>query len=181
MHRVLVNVRIAVIIWLLILTTSQAGHAQDFFGKERGSRGGEPIEVSSERMRSENSGQKIVFSGNVVSRWGDLEIVSDILEIHNTQDNKKTNEIIAIGNVVITRGIKKARGDKAIYFEEAQKIILTGTPKAMAWEGKNTIEGREMIFLLDVDRFIVNEKVRMKIYPKGRGTPGTKSKKEKRR
>ena len=28
------------------------------------------------------------------------------------------------------------------------------------------IEGREMIFLLDKDRFVVNERVRMKIYPK---------------
>ncbi|MFQ5716561.1 MAG: LptA/OstA family protein [Nitrospinales bacterium] len=175
------NVKIAVIIWLLVITMSQAGHAQDLLRKESGSHGGEPIEISSERMRSENSGQKIVFSGNVVGQWGDLEIVSDILEIHNTQDNKKTNEIVAIGNVIITRGIKKARGDKAIYFDEAQKIILTGTPKAIAWEGKNTIEGAEMIFLLDVDRFIVNDKVRMKIYPKGRETPGTKSKKEKRK
>jgi hypothetical protein len=28
------------------------------------------------------------------------------------------------------------------------------------------IEGREMIFLLEKDRFVVNQRVRMKIYPK---------------
>ena len=30
----------------------------------------------------------------------------------------------------------------------------------------NMIEGREMIFLLEKDRFVVNQRVRMKIYPK---------------
>ena len=47
-----------------------------------------------------------------------------------------------------------------------QKIILTGTPYATAWEEGNMIEGREMIFLLEKDRFVVNQRVRMKIYPK---------------
>ena len=39
-------------------------------------------------------------------------------------------------------------------------------PKATAWEESNMIEGREMIFLLDKDRFVANNRVRMKIYPK---------------
>ena len=55
---------------------------------------------------------------------------------------------------------------KAIYLDKLQKIILTGTPKATAWEESNMIEGREMIFLLDKDRFVANNRVRMKIYPK---------------
>lgn len=126
----------------------------------------EPIEITSDRMRSENQGLKIVFSGNVVGIWGDLKILSDILEIHNTPDKKGTEQIIALGNVVITRGEKKATGDKAIYLDKKQKIILTGSPIATAWEGKNKIESKEMIFLLDSDRFLAKDKVRMKFYPK---------------
>tara|TARA_B100000686_G_C16789002_1_gene977309 strand:- start:3062 stop:3580 length:519 start_codon:yes stop_codon:yes gene_type:complete len=123
------------------------------------------IEITSDRMRSESKGDKIVFSGNVRGRWGDLIIVSDILEIYNSQDVSKAQEIVAIGNVTITRGLKKAKGDRAVYLDQAKKIIMTGSPKAFAWEGKNKIEGREMIFLLEKDKFVVKDRVRMKIYP----------------
>ena len=130
----------------------------------------DPVEITSDRMRSEDGGLKIIFSGNVVGYWGDLKITSDILEVYNTQDKKETEEIVAIGNVFITRGLKRAKGDKAIYLNKLQKIILTGTPKATAWEESNIIEGREMIFLLDKDRFVANNRVRMKIYPKDKET-----------
>ena len=59
----------------------------------------DPLEITSERMRSEDGGIKIIFMGNVVGYWGDLKITSDILEIYNTEDKKETEEIIAIGNL----------------------------------------------------------------------------------
>ena len=99
-------------------------------------------------------------------KWGELIILSDVLEVYNPDSDSKTDQIVAIGNVKITRGEKKAKGDRAVYLDKAQKIILTGNPKAVAWEGKNTVEGKEMIFLLDSDLFVVNERVRMKIFPK---------------
>ncbi len=134
--------------------------------KLKGKENKDPIEITSDRMRSEDGGVKIIFSGNVVGYWGELKITSDILEVYNTEDKKETDEIVAIGNVFITRGLKRAKGDKAIYFDKLQKIILTGSPKATAWEEDNMIEGREMIFLLDKDRFVANDRVRMKLYPK---------------
>jgi lipopolysaccharide export system protein LptA len=71
-----------------------------------------------------------------------------------------------MGNVEISRGNKKAKGDRAVYLKSLQKIILTGSPKAIAWEGDDIIEGREMIFLLNKDRFVVNERVHAKLFPK---------------
>ena len=137
----------------------------------------DPLEITSDRMRSEDGGIKIIFIGNVVAIRGNLKITSDILEIYNTQDKKETEEIIAIGNVFITRDLKRGKGDKAIYIDKLQKIILTGTPKAIAWEETNMIEGRELIFLLDKDRFFANNKVRMKIYPKDKKSKKGKNKK----
>ena len=139
----------------------------------------DPLEITSDRMRSEDGGIKIIFMGNVVAYWGDLKITSDILEIYNTEDKKETEEIIAIGNVFITRGLKRGKGDKAIYIDKLQKIILTGTPKAIAWQESNMIEGRELIFLLEKDRFFANKRVRMKIYPKDK--EDKKDKKDKNR
>ena len=123
------------------------------------------LEITSDRMRSENGGQKIIFSGNVAITKEGISITSDILEVYNTPDKKQTQEIVAIGNVKISRGDKKAKGDRAVYLEHLQKIILTGNPKAVAWEADNIIEGREMIFLMDKDRFVVNERVRAKLFP----------------
>ena len=137
----------------------------------------DPVEITSDRMRSEDGGIKIIFSGNVVGYWGDLKITSDIMEIYNTEDKKETEEIVAIGNVFITRGLKRAKGDKAVYLDKLQKIILTGTPKATAWEESNMIEGRELIFLLEKDRFFANNRVRMKIYPKDKKNKSPKKKK----
>ena len=125
-----------------------------------------PVEITSDRMRSENGGQKIIFSGNVVAVKGDMTIASDIMEVYNTPDKKQTEEMVAIGNVDITRGNKKAKGDRAVYLDQLQKIILTGNPKATAWEGQDIIEGREMIFLIKKDRFVVNERVRAKLFQK---------------
>ena len=140
----------------------------------------DPLEITSDRMRSEDGGIKIIFIGNVVATRGNLKITSDILEIYNTQDKKETEEIIAIGNVFITRDLKRGKGDKAIYIDKLQKIILTGTPKAIAWEETNMIEGRELIFLLEKDRFFANNKVFMKIYPKDKkGKKGKKGKSRK--
>lgn len=135
----------------------------------------DPVEITSDRMRSEDGGLKIIFSGNVEGYWGNLKITSDILEVYNTKDKKETEEIVAIGNVFIARGLKRAKGDKAIYLDKLQKIILTGTPKATAWEESNIIEGREMIFLLDKDRFVANDRVRMKIYPKDKDEKNKKA------
>jgi len=140
----------------------------------------DPLEITSDRMRSEDGGIKIIFIGNVVATRGNLKITSDILEIYNTQDKKETEEIIAIGNVFITRDLKRGKGDKAIYIDKLQKIILTGTPKAIAWEETNMIEGRELIFLLEKDRFFANNRVRMKIYPKDKKDKKDESRKNKK-
>ena len=141
---------------------SQEGKKKKFSDKDRQ----ESIEITSDRMRSENGGQKIIFSGNVVIAQSGMAITADIMEVYNTPDKKQTEEIVAIGNVDIVRGEKRMKGDRAVYLYQLQKIILTGSPKAIAWEGKDTIEGREMIFLIEKDRFIVNERVRAKLFPK---------------
>ncbi len=141
---------------------SQEGKKNEFNNKDRQG----AIEITSDRMRSENGGQKIIFSGNVVIAQPGMAITADIMEVYNTPDKKQTEEIVAIGNVDIVRGEKRMKGDRAVYLYQLQKIILTGSPKAIAWEGKDTIEGREMIFLIEKDRFIVNERVRAKLFPK---------------
>ena len=152
------------IIICLSTILASLGHSQQI--KTKAKDNNEPIEITSDRMRSENGGQKIIFSGNV-SVISDITVItSDIVEVYNNSDKKEAEEIVAIGNVKITRGNKKARGDRAVYLKTLQKIILTGNPKAVAWEGDDIIEGRQMIFLMNKERFVVNERVRAKLFQK---------------
>ena len=145
----------------------ESGISQGFLEKGADDDEDKPVEITSDRMRSERGGEKIIFSGNVIGTWGELTINSDILEIYNSKEtDNQTDEIVAIGNVFITKNNKRAKGDRAVYLDKLQKIILTGKPHATAWEDKNIIEGREMIFLLEQDRFVVNQRVRMKLFPK---------------
>ena len=54
-----------------------------------------PIEIQSDKLRSENEGKKFIFTGNVLSTWGDLEIKSDILEVYanpNTKVDRKKGD-----------------------------------------------------------------------------------------
>ena len=148
----------------------------------------EPIEINADKMRSMNNGEKIIFSGNVVGVWGDLEIRSDVFELYTDKKKKRSNktkkgrqslkEVIAIGRVSIIRGTTRAKGDRATYYVEQDKIVLTGTPKAFAWEDENKIEGKEMIFLLEEDRVEINGRVEVNFFPSNKSP--SKSKKRRR-
>lgn len=140
-----------------------------------------PIEIQSDKLRSVNEGKKFIFSGNVLSTWGDLLIKSDILEVYAnpkskvdrktatqdiTQASQDLDKIIAIGNVDITKGDRRAKGDRAHYDNKKQIIIITGTPHATAWEAENIIKGGKMTFYLERDLFEVNDRVRLVLFPK---------------
>jgi lipopolysaccharide transport protein LptA len=165
----------------LLMSLSTLAHSQTEKKSNDLKKSKEPIEVVSEKMRSENKGEKIIFSGNVFTKWGDLEIKSDTLEVFNPKGSEGgTDQIIATGNVFITRGLKKAKGDKAVYLDKEQKIILTGKIKATAWEDTDVIEGKEMIFLLEQDKFQVNDEVKMKFFPKDKDEKTDKSTSDKK-
>lgn len=148
-----------------------------------------PIEIQSDKLRSENEGKKFIFTGNVLSTWGDLEIKSDILEVYANPDSKTDrkkatdnvgqagqdlDKIIAIGNVDIKKGDRRAKGDRAHYDNKKQIIIVTGEPNATAWEGKNIIRGKKMTFVLEKDLFKVEGRVNLVLNPKN---PPPKNKK----
>ena len=140
-----------------------------------------PIQIQSDKLRSENEGKKFIFSGNVLSTWGDLEIKSDILEVYSnpktkvkrkkatddlSQASQDLDKIIAIGNVDIKKGDRRAKGDRAHYDNKRQIIIVTGEPTATAWEGENIIRGKKMTFVLAEDLFKVEGRVNLVLNPK---------------
>ena len=173
------------IIFLISLCLVGTNTATVFSAKSKdilkGEQGKNPIEIKADKLRSENEGKKFIFSGNVLSIWGDLEIKSDILEVYSnpkgkagrkktkediSQANQDFDKVIAIGNVEIKKGDRRAKGDRAHYDNKKQVIIITGEPNAIAWEGDNIIESRKMKFELEKDLFTAEEGVTLVLNPK---------------
>ena len=159
-------------------TTAFSAKSKEALKKEQEKK---PIEIQSDKLRSENEGKKFVFSGNENSVWGDLELNSDVLEVYSnpksktnrkkaaediTQASQDLEQIIAIGNVDIKKGDRRAKGDRAHYDNKKQIITITGTPHATAWEAENIIKGGKMIFHLEKDLFEVKDRVTVVLNPK---------------
>ncbi len=83
-----------------------------------------------------------------------------------SKKNEDLEKIIAIGNVDIRKGDRRAKGDRAYYDNKKQIIIVTGDPTATAWEGDNIIRGRKMTFVLEEDIFKVEGRVNLVLNPK---------------
>jgi len=69
------------------------------------------------------------FNKNVKVVSEDADIDADKITINLEPNTKKIRDIVAEGNVKITRGENITYSDKATYVESEKKIILTGRPK----------------------------------------------------
>ena len=157
----------AILIVCVIFTSISAAER---FSKEKNS--DLPIEITAEKMTSDQKSMRIVFVGNVVAKQGNLTIFSDKMTVYNNKKNnkkkgKKIEKIVAQGNVRIEKEERFASGDHAVYIEKEDKIVLTGNPRA--WEENNEIVATEMVFLINKDKFIVKgdkeKKIKLTFYP----------------
>jgi lipopolysaccharide transport protein LptA len=123
-------------------------------------------------MVSDSRTDQIVFSGNVEIHRGDLYVKADRLEVQQNRETQKVSRMVAVGQVFIRRGEQAATAERATFFENEQKAVLTGNPHA--WEGTTEVWGEEMVFLLAEGSMIVMggaQRVRMQLLP---GSDGDK-------
>jgi lipopolysaccharide export system protein LptA len=114
---------------------------------------GQPIVINSDHLEGDNKRNTVIFTGNVVAKRGDVSIYSDSISIIYDEINKDVTEVIAEGNVRIDMKSREATGQKAVFVNSEEKIILTGNPKVK--EGDNIIKGGKIILFLGEDRGIV--------------------------
>jgi lipopolysaccharide export system protein LptA len=128
-------------------------------------RGG-PIEIVSDRLDAYNQEKLVVFSGNVVATQKDRVIKADRVFVYYKKNDKaaakqtraaeNAGDIVRIeaqGNVRVTQGERIVTGEKAVFFNNEQKIVMTGNP--VMREGNNVIKGDRIVVLLDEDRGVV--------------------------
>ncbi len=157
--------------------------------KNKKSSKNEPIHVVSDRMEVDQGKKQIVFLGHVMAKKGDLTVLGDRMTVvyrkvkkansknkkaksssrraPNLTDTTQIEKIFAQGNVKISKGDIVAIGDRADYYQESQKLLLTG--HARISRGGDFISGERVIILLDENKSIVeggqNEPVKATIYP----------------
>lgn len=143
---------------------------------------GKPVQITSDRLDVYDSKNMAIFSGNVQVVQRDSVIHSDELYVFYKQENDDEKEtgtagtmnaggierIEARGKVRIVQGDRIVTGDNAVFFNEEEKIFITGN--TVLQEGKNVIKGGKITFFMKEKRGTVEkaekERVTATIYPK---------------
>ena len=112
-----------------------------------------PVVITSQTLTADNKNSTAVFEGSVVAKTDDITIYSDRMTVYYDNTKSKIDKIEASGNVKVLKQERAIFSEHAVYFDNEQKIIFNGNPKAV--EGGNVITGTQIIFFLKDDRAVV--------------------------
>ena len=149
--------------------------------------------ITAKKMTVKNQDSQAVFEGAVVLTRGSLVVYSDrMVVLFRAQDspandnqkgheavkgvapskgsdavpavsNRSVNRIEATGRVKIEKDSGSATCEKAIYYHDGDKIILTGDP--VAWEKGTRVSGKQITMFLAEDRSVVEGGSHVRIEP----------------
>ena len=151
--------------------------------------------ITAKKMTVKNQDSQAVFEGAVVLTRGSLLVYSDrMVVMFRAQDppaidsqkgpepvkggipargsetvpavsNRSVNRIEATGRVRIEKDSGSATCDKAIYYHDGDKIVLTGDP--VAWDKGTRVSGKQITMFLAEDRSVVEGGSHVRIEPDG--------------
>jgi lipopolysaccharide export system protein LptA len=92
-----------------------------------------PVNVTADRLTYLDSDRKAVFSGKVLLRGEEFTMAADTVQVllapRGQAGNKPGNQldhIVAVGDISIQEGERRARGSRLVYTAQEQKFVLTG-------------------------------------------------------
>ena len=175
--------------WLTMatMTTAQAAVGAAHNGASDPSLG---TTVISQKMTFKNQESQAVFDGAVVLTRGTLVVYSDRMVVSfrnqdsgpeakaaktpanpakgpDTVSNRAVTQIEATGRVKIERDAGNATCQKAVYYRDEDKIVLTGDP--VAWDKGTRVSGKRITMFLAEDRTVVQGGSHVRIEPDGGG------------
>jgi lipopolysaccharide export system protein LptA len=151
--------------------------------------------ITAKRMTVKNHDSQAVFEGAVVLTRGSLVVYSDRMVVmfraqeapagddRNGREsakgaaaskgpdavpvvsNRSVNQIEATGRVKIEKESGSATCEKAIYYQDGDKIVLTGNP--VAWDKGTRVSGKQITMFLAEDRSVVEGGSHVRIEPDG--------------
>jgi lipopolysaccharide export system protein LptA len=135
--------------------------------------------ITSKKMTFKNQDSQAVFEGAVVLTQGALIVYSDHMVVSfcahdasegtgrkleqagkdvppkngfGTVSNRTVCKIDATGRVKIERDAGNATSERAVYYRDEDKIVLTGNP--VAWEKGTRVSGKQITMYLAEDRSV---------------------------
>jgi len=130
-----------------------------------------PVTISSESLEFEYRTGVLTYRGKVEVKQGDVVLRSDLLRLTlNLEDLSHPREIVAEGNVRISKGERVATGGRAVFDQGAQTITLSKA--AVLRDGPNEVSGERVVVYLEEERSVVeggDTRVRAKLFPPSSG------------
>ena len=132
------------------LAIAAGGAASAQIGAGRG-----PIDIRSDRVSFNENARRAIYRGDVDARQGDARLLSDRLDVifgeGDTPDEiGDVEQIRATGDVFYITPRERARGDRAIYTVEDDRIVMTGD--VVVTQGDNVITGRQLVIFVEEGR-----------------------------
>jgi lipopolysaccharide export system protein LptA len=149
-----------------------------FLGQLSLSSSNEPIVVRSDQLEFDYEANRVIYRGTVNVVQGDLAIDCKELLVNlaraGEQDDLELREVIAIGDVVITQGARRATGGRAVFDQQKRQITLLENP--VLRDGPNEVAGERIVVYLDEGRSVVESSPKKRVsailYPGKDGAPG---------
>jgi lipopolysaccharide export system protein LptA len=168
---------------VFLLGVVSGGHsAEPGFFQKSGTTAAVPTTITAKKVTVRKQDSRAVFEGTVVLTRGPLIVHSDkmIVLFHSqgsgqapstsagpvarqssgkgkdespTMSNHSVDRVEAIDHVKIKYDAGNATCQKAVYFSEGDKIVLTGDP--VAWEKGTRVSGKKITIYLTEERSVV--------------------------
>lgn len=125
----------------------------------------EPIVVRSDQLEFDYQQNRVVYRGDVNVQQGELaidckELIVNLERVEN-KESLQLREVVAIGDVVITQGDRRATGGRAIFSQPTRQITLLENP--VLHDGPNEVTGERLIVYLDEGRSVVESSAKKRV------------------
>ena len=137
----------------------------------------EPIVITANSMEADKLGDIISFTGAVTLKKEGMILTSDSMIVYYDEATKGIQEIDASGNVAVRKDGRVAFSNKASYYSDEEKIVLTGDARII--DNENQLRGERITLFIQDDRSII-EGGRVLIYHDSDKIEGRKKPREER-
>jgi lipopolysaccharide transport protein LptA len=114
-----------------------------------------PVEARSREMVYEETANRIVYTGDVEIRQGDILTLSPEAVVTLTKDGGAVDRLLAGEPVEVRQGVRRATGQRGTYTPANETLVLVGE-KVVLQDVDRRLEGRILTFEVGSDRIRVD-------------------------
>lgn len=134
----------------------------------------DPISVAADGLEFDYRTRVLTYKGGVEVIQGDIKMQSQTLRVVlDDQAENRVKEVVAEGNVRVSKGPRWATGGRAEFDQAKQTVVLSND--AVVHDGSNEVSGERIVVYLKENRSVVeggSGRVRAVLFPSTTGTPG---------